>query len=372
MPVVAVASALRDRGADVLVATSEERGRDVAADGMGAIELPGVAEDPRDADIGWRLWGKAAEMAPQLAERLEAFRPDVVVSDTLTSAGGFAAELLGVPWAEVVPHWLWEPSRSLPPIGLGMGAPRTPFGRLHAWHVRRQQRASFVAGARQRAEARSSLGLDPDGGPALRLLATVPALEPPRPDWPPATFVVGSLEWEPASLGTLPVPDGDAPLVLVTDSTASNVGAVVAPVAVTALASGPVRVAVTTGASLPTATNVIVGRGRHTTLLDGAACAVGPAGGGFVGKALARGVPLVLVPLQGDQLETAGRAADAGAAVVVRPGDLSAPRLRGAVNEVLTDPRYASAARRAADGATGLGAARAAFLVEQRLVARKR
>lgn len=368
LPVVAVARALRRRGWEAMVATSAERAPDLEADGLLATELPGVAEDPRDADIGWRLWGKAAEMAPHLADRLRAFRPDVVVSDTLTSAGGFAADLLGVPWAEVVPHWLWAPSRALPPVGLGMGTPRTPLARLHAWHVRRQQARSVAVGERQRADARASLGLDPAVRAGLRLLATVPALEPPRPDWPRDTFVVGSLEWEPPSLPLLEPPSGDDPLVVITESTASNVPTVIAPAAVTGLTREAVRMAVTTTAPVPAASNAVIGRGRHGALLDVAACAVSPGGGGFVAKALVRGVPLVLVPIQGDQRETARRAADAGVAVVLPPEEVTPGRVRAAVREVLDDPSYRRAARRAGQAAAGLGAGRAADLIGRRLV----
>jgi UDP:flavonoid glycosyltransferase YjiC (YdhE family) len=49
-------------------------------------------------------------------------------------------------------------------------------------------------------------------------------------------------------------------------------------------------------------------------LLAEAALAVGPGGGGFVAKAAAAGVPMVVVPGHGDQREAAARLREAGVA----------------------------------------------------------
>lgn len=370
LPVAAVARAMAARGHEAAVVTSERWHDDLRAEGIVVRTLPGVDRDRRDDDLGWRMWGRAGTMAGELRDVLDELRPDVVVSDTLTGAGGFAAELVGVPWVEVVPHWLWAPSPAVPPVGLGMAPPRTPFGRLYARHLRRQQRASFEQGRRQRAEARRSIGLPPGGGPRRRLLGTLPALELGRPDWPAATHVVGPLEWEPASWPELDPPSGGAPLVLVTDSTASNVQASVADTALAALVDEPVRLVLTTGRQLDAPPRVVVGRGRHGALLDAATCAVGHGGHGFVAKALARGVPLVVVPLQGDQRETAARVHRAGAGITVAPDDVSPATIREAVRRILGDASHARAAGRIAAGARGLGAPRAAQLIERRLAPR--
>ena len=47
-----------------------------------------------------------------------------------------------------------------------------------------------------------------------RLIATLPALEVPRPDWPAEAVVVGPLHFEPTST-VLEVPDGTGPVVVV-------------------------------------------------------------------------------------------------------------------------------------------------------------
>ena len=64
-------------------------------------------------------------------------------------------------------------------------------------------------------------------------------------------------------------------------------------------------------------------------------------------KALAAGMPLVLVPGGGDQRDLARRTARLGAAVTVERA-ATPRRLAAAVTQILADPAYAAAARTAA------------------------
>lgn len=72
----------------------------------------------------------------------------------------------------------------------------------------------------------------------------------------------------------------------------------------------------------------------------------------MLSKALLAGVPLVVVPGGGDQWELANRVARQGSARLVRP--LTGDVLASAVGEVLSDPGYREAARRAAGGLAGV------------------
>ena len=59
-------------------------------------------------------------------------------------------------------------------------------GRVRDAVMRTLTARSWRAGLRQRAAARESIGLPVEGGePLRRLIATLPAVEVPRPDWPP-------------------------------------------------------------------------------------------------------------------------------------------------------------------------------------------
>jgi len=367
----------------------------VGAEGLEAAELPGVvaAESDPDTDPGYRLHGRAARMAPALAALFDRDRPDAVVADTLTVAGGLAAELVGVPWLELVPHPLHLASVALPPPGSGLARGRTSLGRARDALLRRLHARSVALGRRQRAQARSSIGLPADGpGPAHRLVATLWPLEPARPDWPPRTDVVGPLHWEPARADLLP-PPGTGPLVLVSPSTAAGGRAGLLPTALAAVhrlraaGAADLRLAGTvltvpagprnpagfddpagpggsTAADPPSASAVppsagrdeplpawaVVGAGRQGPLLAEAAVVVAGGGHGMLAKALAVGVPLVLVPGAGDQRDLARRVARLGAAVVVeRP--LTAERLARAIGRALVDPGLRAGARAVQRGA---------------------
>lgn len=364
-PAIALALALRDRGADVLVATGSRWHDALRSAGLDVSDIPLLAPDPRDADFGFRIWGRAAIMAPRLAEQLAPWRPQIVVADTLTAAGGFAAGLLELPWAELVPHPLAMPSRALPPPGSGIRPGRTAVGRTRDAVLRRAHGRSYALAGRQRAGARAALGLDPAAGPDLRLVATLPGLELPRPDWPPRTELVGPLEWDPATVDLAP-PDGDGPMVLVSDSTASGGPASLIPIALAAFGGAGLRVACSQLApydgQLPV--GCVAGPGRQAPLLAAAAVVVCTGGHGLVAKALVRGVPLVVVPGPGDQRENAARVVRLGAGLAIPPSKLTPARLSAAVTRVIGDPSYAAAARRLARTADGLGPDRAVALVE--------
>ena len=95
----------------------------------------------------------------------------------------------------------------------------------------------------------------------------------------------------------------------------------------------------------------------HAPILDRAACAITHGGMGATQKALARGVPVCVVPFGRDQLEVARRVEVAGAGTRLLAKRLDPSRLRKAVNEAIrrTDGagRIAESFRRAG----GAGAA---------------
>ncbi len=81
-------------------------------------------------------------------------------------------------------------------------------------------------------------------------------------------------------------------------------------------------------------------------VLPRSAAVVAHAGSGSVRGALAHGLPLVLVPQGADQFDNAVRCEAAGAAVVVRPEQLTADAVRLALKRVLDEPSFTDAARR--------------------------
>ncbi|MFL1593226.1 glycosyl transferase [Rhodococcus ruber] len=349
IPAIALSLRLAEAGDDPVLFTGE-RWLGLDLDGVTLAPLAGLAPRPEDddADAGARIHARAAHIASEMLPGLSALLPDLVVSDVLTAGGGMAAERLGIPWVELSPHPLYLPSRGLPPVGSGL-APGTGLrGRARDAVLRAATARSIRQGERERAQARVGIGLAArDPGPAARLVATLPALEVPRPDWPVQAHVVGPLLWEPTR-EVLEPPSGDGPLVMVAPSTAATGVPGLLDAVCTGLGGSGMRIVVAM-LEPPERTwpdGVVAGHGRQDLLLEQADVVVCGGGHGMLAKALGAGVPAVVVPGGGDQWELANRAARQGSAVVVRPLDPGA--LRAAVDTVLAEPRFARAARLAA------------------------
>ncbi|MBS4729977.1 glycosyl transferase [Mycobacterium sp. SM1] len=327
------------------------------AAGIAAVELDGLEPTEEDRDAGYRIHRRAARMAVLNVSRLDALAPDLVVSDVITASGGMAAELLGIPWVELNPHPLYLPSKGLPPLGSGLAPGKGVAGRVRDAMMRTLSARSWRQGLRQREVARAEIGLPArDPGPLRRLIATLPALEIPRPDWPPEAVVVGPLHYEPTDR-LLPIPPGRGPVVVVAPSTAATGTAGLAEVSLQCLIPGRslppgsrLVVSRLSGGELTLPRWAVAGLGRQDELLRHADVVICGGGHGMVTKSLLAGVPLVVVPGGGDQWEIASRVARQGAGRLIRP--LTADALAAAVGEVLSSPRYRQAARAAAASIT--------------------
>ncbi|GAB2813341.1 hypothetical protein GCM10027200_11440 [Lentzea nigeriaca] len=319
-------------------------------EGIAASHVPGLSlADLRDVpDLGQALHDQAAVLAKALTPQLAALAPDLVVCDVLALGASMAAELLGVPWAQLSPHPLYEPSRRLPPMGSGLAAGTGVRGRLRDAVLRAMAARSIRQGERQRAVVRQRIGLGVrETGPVARLIATLPALEVPRPDWPATAHVVGPLLWE-ASQERMTPPPGTAPLVMIAPSTAWTGAADMAGMTLEALRGLGVRAVVSTFAPAPAVLPEWArsGPGRQDELLRESSVLVCGGGHGMLAKALRAKVPVVVVPGGGDQWEMANRVARQGSGLIVRPSTVDG--LRTAVGRVLDEPGFAAAAARAA------------------------
>ncbi|OBK21682.1 glycosyl transferase [Mycobacterium asiaticum] len=321
--------------------------------GVEAVELDGLKATDEDVDAGARIHRRAARMAVLIAPALRELEPDLVVSDVITAGGGMAAEVLGIPWVELCPHPLYLPSRGLPPIGSGLAPGVGVRGRLRDTVMRALTARSVRAGARQRAAVRVEIGLPArDPGPVRRLIATLPALEVARPDWPDEAVVVGPLHFEPTDR-VLDVPPGPGPVVVVAPSTAHTGTEGLAELALACLkpddtlpAGARLVVSRLGGEDLTVPPWAVVGLGRQDDLLTHADLVIAGGGHGMVAKTLLAGVPMVVVPGGGDQWEMANRVVRQGSGRLIRP--LTGEALVAEVTEVLSSPRYRQAAQRAA------------------------
>lgn len=365
-PAIALCLRLAAAGDDPVLVTGVGWFATARRAGLEAVELLGLDPDDSDddTDAGAKLHHRAARMAVLNLPSLRRLQPDLVVSDVITVCGGMAAELASIPWIELSPHPLYLPSRGLPPIGSGL-APGTGLrGRLRDATMRAFTARSVRVGERQRAQARREIGLPgADPGPRRRLIATLPALEVRRPDWPAEAVVVGPLHFEPTA-AVLAVPPGDGPMVVVAPSTAGTGTAGLAEMALENLVPGetlPVgsRVVVSQlvssrsgGDDVTVPPWAVVGLGRQDDLLRRADVVVCGGGHGMLSKTLLAGVPMVVVPGGGDQWELANRVVRQGSARLIRP--LAVDVLVAEVNKVLSSPSYRQAARRAAESLAGV------------------
>ena len=355
-PAIALCLRFSAAGDDSVLLTGTEWLDTARRAGIEAVELLGLdpTEFDDDTDDGAKIHQRAARMAVLNLPVLRRLAPDLVVSDVITACGGLAAELLGIPWVELNPHPLYLPSKGLPPLGSGLAPGTGVGGRLRDSIMRALTGRSWRQGLRQRAAARAGIGLPAsDPGPLRRLIATLPALEVPRPDWPAEAVVVGPLHFEPTN-AVLPIPAGQGPVVVVAPSTAATGTTGIAELALEHLVPGETlpagaRVVISRlgGEDLTVPPWAVVGLGRQDDLLSHADLVICGGGHGMLSKTLLAGVPVVVVPGGGDQWELANRVVRQGSARLIRP--LTVEALVAEVGEVLASPRYRQAARRAGE-----------------------
>src|SRR5918999_6610518 len=116
-------------------------------------------------DCPLKPYQAAVHAARATVPSVEAFAPDIAVSDIHTPAPALAAELCGVPVATLVPHVHPWAAPGFPPFALGARLPRTPAGR---WLWRRFDGVvakGLERGRQEYNDCRARLGAAPPPGP---------------------------------------------------------------------------------------------------------------------------------------------------------------------------------------------------------------
>lgn len=314
--------------------------------------------------------------APGLTAAIAQTRPDVVVVDVNAWGAAFAAESWGGPWVSFSPYTPALASRGTPPFGPGMPPMAGPLGAARDAVMRRLVTGAVESAMMPRVNAlRADLGLPrvASADEFLRkaprmLVTTAKPFEYPTTDWGPAVRMVGACPWEPPQPAPPWLADIDRPIVLVTTSSEFQDDAVLVRTALEALRDEPVHVVATMPAGLAADLDVpanatVLDFVPHGPVLDRAVVAVTHGGMGATQKALARGIPVCVVPFGRDQLEVARRVEVSGSGSRLSRRRLRPDTLRAAVR----------AARERADGAKDVargyeaagGAAAAADVVEE-------
>jgi MGT family glycosyltransferase len=379
-PVAPIAAELAARGHDVrLYGLAEE---------LAHLEALGIACSPIDPAIeaieivDWQerslrkaglsvlntLTERAGGEAPDMAGAIERYDPDVLLIDVLCWGAATVAESCGLPWAMYSPFLLPLPSRDAPPFGLGLAPMGGPLGAIRDALVGRISSMTLdravmppVNSLRARHGLRALDGYnDLLSRPDVLLALTAEGFEYPRSDWPANVRLVGPVNWSPPQPAPAWLQELPDPLVLVTCSTERQRDKRLLHVALEALPASGISVLGTTAAHDPDAFKAPPGSKlvrfvAHEQILQRAACVVCHGGMGITQKALAAGVPVVVVPFGRDQLETARRVEFAHAGVRISPRRLTPKRLTAAVHAAIgmrAGAQRVSRAYTAAGGAT--------------------
>jgi UDP:flavonoid glycosyltransferase YjiC (YdhE family) len=372
---IALGRALCARGHDVTLQTWERWRAPVEAEGLAFTPAPEYSAFPI-GDSPLDFYEAVVYATRDTLPLVRDLRPDVVVHDILTLGPSLAGELLCIPCATLIPHVFPEASPGFPIYSFGARLPRTRAGQTFWEHAHLPVRRGLQSGRVALNRTRARLNLPPlshvHGGTSreLALVATFPQLEYPRP-WPSHAHVVGPLMWEPPT-DEVPLPAGEAPLVLVAPSTSQDPDHRLLHAALRGLADAPVRILATYNRRLPARPLPVPDNARVVSWLSYARtlphcnAIVCHAGHGTLVRALSCGVPVVACPVAGDMNENAARLAWAGAGVRLPRRFISPRPLLRAVERALDEPSILDRARQlAAWSSQHDTGARAAVLIER-------
>lgn len=295
--------------------------------------------------------GPARAYAAEVGAVLEEQRFDALVASMLMLGAMAAAQARGVPVVVAVPNCYVRPCRGMPPFGTGWNPGRGPVGRARDAVVNGVGQRLWDRGLPEFNAVRADLGLPPvqhifgQHDEAARVLVlTSEAFDFPA-ELPPNVRYVGPRLDDPAWAAPVEPPPGEEPLVLVGMSSTFQDQADLLRRVVAALATLPVRGLVTTGPEIDprevpgTGSIHVVRSAPHAALLPHTAVVVNHGGHGTVIKAVAAGVPQLVLPIGRDQPDNAARVAAAGVGLRLKPS-ASTSTIATAVRRLLDEPTF--------------------------------
>lgn len=371
-PEVGAARRLVERGHRVTVLAEDSMRDEVAASGATFrpwVDAPNRASRRPDDDhlrdwecstpiqlfkrvLDVQFVGPAPAYARDLLAAVADDRPDLVVSSFFALGAMVGAEAAGLPFDVLSPNTYLFPADGMPPVGLGLRPAAGPLGRGRDRLLGSYTGRLWDKGVPRLNELRASYGLAPLGSffdqvhrARRELVLTSAAFDFPA-TLPANVRYVGAVLDDPSwTSGTWPRPPGDDPLVLVALSSTFQDQAACIQRIVDGLATLPVRGLVTTGPALsPDAVTappnvVVVAAAPHAEVLAEAAAVVTHGGHGTVVRALAAGVPLVVMPHGRDQADNAVRVSERGAGLTLRRTAQPA-KVAAAVGRLLAEPSF--------------------------------
>jgi zeaxanthin glucosyltransferase len=310
---------------------------------------------------------------------------EAMLIDQASSVGGTVADELRVPFATVCNAVLLHRETAVPPFFTTWKARDAWWARVRnwlAWTAYERKLAPILArirSHRRRVGLSIPARLSDCWSTRLQISQQPEVLEFPRHHLPKQVHFVGPLQQPPTNAPTdFPWPRLDGrPLVYASLGTLANRLTHVFRAILDGLASEAVQVVVALGRrdvtwELPTPPNaLVVGYAPQLDLIERASLVITHAGLNTTLESLARGKPMLCIPLANDGLGVAARVAHVGAGELLRLGEVTPSRVRQLARLLLDTPGYRASAERVRESIRSAGgAARAAELVEVNLALR--
>ena len=399
-PMNSLGRELARRGHRVVVANIPEAGAAVLASGLeflpiGREDYPAGSlrelQDRVGRLRGWaavrytlKIMSRFGEMI--LRDAPDAFRSvgvDLLLVDQAAPGGTTVADHLGVPYVTVANALMFNVEWDIPPAATSWLPSRSAFGRARNFLLFASLRVLIAPLVRTINERRAAWGLPPRPDPIdwfspLAEVCQQPAeFEFPRRELPPHFHFTGPFQ-DPKARAPVPFPfealDG-RPLVYASMGTLQNRLLWIFRAIAEACDGLGVQLVISLGGSadpgvlgpLP-GSPTVVRAAPQLELLDRARLTITHAGMNTTLESLARGVPMVAIPITNDQPGVAARIAWTGTGLVVPPSRLTARTLRKAITRVLSEPSFTAQAARLREAiARSGGASKAADVVERLL-----
>ncbi len=346
---VPLAQAFRDRGHQVVWATADEACTRLRGEGFETStagldlndsleraerrfpELAALPPAERAGPMFMRVFAdvRAPAMLADLLPLVRRWKPSVVIHDAAEFAAPIAAAATGVP---SVTH---------------------SFGRLMPARI-----TAEIGEALAPLWAQHGLEPPPHAGSYQHLYVDIypPSLQTTKVSHVPTVQLLRPVTFATGRAGKLPawiMGGAPRPLVYVTFGTARLADVSLLSTVVEALRELPVRVVVTVGPDRDPGllgdqpTNVhVTSYIPQSQLIPHSATVVSHGGSGVFLAALAHGRPQLCLPQFADQFLNAAVCVRAGAGLALQPGTVTAPAVRAAAEQLLSDPKLQAAATR--------------------------
>ena len=332
-------------------------------------------------------FGPSTEYARDMKAEIERDRPDVVIATAIGFGAAAGAEAAGVPLVSVLTTIYVIAGTGAVPYGAGLMPPSGVLGRAGHGALDRMAMRLWRTGAADLNRARAAVGLEPVDHPFDQvnaadrfLVLTSQSFDFPVPRPPANVRFVGPRLGDPEWAGDWSPPPGDDPLVLVGLSSTYMAQEDLFRRIAQALGRLPVRGLITLGPAVdvpdldPPPNVTVVRSAPHAQALEHASVAISHGGHGTTIKALAAGVPTLVMPLGRDQPDIGARVEYSGAGLRLKQG-AKPEAIAAAVADLLEDPGYRESARRMAaairqDTATDMAVAELEAVAEKSTGAR--